>query len=212
MSSPAELSAQPPPEPSDAAPRDTVGRLLSAAAAAFADKGYHATTTRDIASGADLSPAGVYVHFSSKEDVLYQLSRRGHRQALALVRSAVDVRDTPARQLASVVARFSAWHAEHYAIARVVQHEFPHLSDEHRDEVLDLRKQIDATVREIIERGQSAGEFLLDHVPDTVLALMSIVVDVARWYNPSQARSPAEVGETNAVLCLRLVGYAGPAP
>ena len=49
--------------PSPASDPTTVDRLMRAAAQAFAEKGFHATTTRDIASGAGLSPAGVYVHF-----------------------------------------------------------------------------------------------------------------------------------------------------
>ncbi|WP_342215837.1 TetR family transcriptional regulator [Nocardia cyriacigeorgica] len=45
----------------------TRARLLEAAAAAFADKGFNATTTRDIAAAAGMSPAAVYVHHRSKE-------------------------------------------------------------------------------------------------------------------------------------------------
>ena len=53
------------PAPRQATDPTTVDRLMRAAAQAFAEKGFHATTTRDIASGAGLSPAGVYVHFAS---------------------------------------------------------------------------------------------------------------------------------------------------
>ena len=187
---------------------DTVQRLLDAAAEAFADRGYHATTTRDIASRAGLSPAGVYVHFSSKEDVLYQLSRRGHQQALDLVRAAIASAASPAAQLAAAMSRFTVWHVEHYDIARVVQHEFPHLSQEHRDEVLDLRKQIDRALRQVLIAGRASGDFALDHIANTTLALLSMVVDVARWYTPAIARTPEQIGQTNAVLGLRLVGYA----
>ncbi len=188
---------------------DAARRMLTAAAEAFAAKGYAATTTRDIASRAGLSPAGVYVHFSSKEDVLYQLSRDGHHEALALVRAAVREGPTPAAALGLVMARFSAWHADNYAVARVVQHEFPHLSDEHRAEVLDLRKQIDATLQGVLERGLAGGDFELDSVADTSLALLSIIVDVARWYTPRVHRTPEQIGATNAALGLRLVGHAG---
>ena len=186
---------------------ETAGRLLNAAAAAFADKGFHATTTRDIAAGAGLSPAGVYVHFSSKEDVLFQLSRTGHEEALELIRHAVASSPLPHEQLAALVSDFSAWHAQNYAIARVVQHEFPHLSPEHRLEVLLMRKQIDAAVRGVLRAGVASGEFTVDNLGDTSLALLSIVVDVARWYAPSVKRSPAQIGATNAALALRLVGY-----
>ena len=206
-------AASPPPSAAESAtgPSETVLRLFSAAAESFADKGFHATTTRDIASRAGLSPAGVYVHFASKEDLLFHLSRDGHEEALALVSGAVQGADSPPQALAALMARFSAWHAENYAIARVVQHEFPHLSEAHRAEVLALRKRIDHTVREVLQSGKASGDFVLDDIPDTALALLSIVVDVARWYTPALHRTPAQIGETNAALGLRLVGCHGPA-
>ncbi len=197
-----------PVEPSNG-PSETVLRLFAAAAEAFADKGFHATTTRDIASRAGLSPAGVYVHFVSKEDLLFHLSRDGHQEALALVMTAVREAGSPPQALAAVMARFSAWHAQNYAIARVVQHEFPHLSDAHRSEVLALRKRIDHTLRDVLRAGKESGDFVLDDIPDTALALLSIVVDVARWYTPALHRTPDQIGATNAALALRLVGVIG---
>ena len=49
-------------------------RILLAAAKAFAERGFHATTTRDIAAQAGLSPAALYVYFRSKEEVLHQIA------------------------------------------------------------------------------------------------------------------------------------------
>ena len=184
----------------------TVDRLLQAAAHAFADKGFHATTTRDIASGAGLSPAGVYVHFGSKEELLFNLSRSGHESALRLLRAAIAEGRTPADQLANVMARFSEWHVEQYQVARVVQYEHHHLTPEHHAEVLALRKEMDSLVRDVLERGVTDGAFTVDDSADTALALLSIVVDVARWYSPTIRRTPAEIGSTNAALALRLVG------
>ena len=184
----------------------TVERLLTAAAHAFADKGFHATTTRDIASGAGLSPAGVYVHFGSKEELLFELSRSGHESALRLLRAAIADGATPASQLEAVMARFSEWHAEQYQLARVVQYEHHHLTPEHHAEVLARRKEMDSLVRDVLDRGVADGSFSVDDSADTALALLSIVVDVARWYSPTIRRTPTEIGATNAALALRLVG------
>jgi AcrR family transcriptional regulator len=184
----------------------TVERLLQAAAHAFADKGFHATTTRDIASGAGLSPAGVYVHFGSKEELLFALSRSGHASALRLMRSAIADGSTPAEQLVTVMARFTEWHVEQYQVARVVQYEHHHLTPEHHAEVLALRKEMDLLVRDVLDRGVADGTFSVDDSADTALALLSIVVDVARWYSPTIRRTPAQIGATNAALALRLVG------
>lgn len=184
----------------------TVERLLDAAAGAFADRGFHATTTRDIASRAGLSAAGVYVHFDSKEALLYALSRRGHEAALELVRASARPPGTATERVARVMSRFATWHAEHYEVARVVQYEFPHLLPEHRDEVLALRKDIDRAVRALLEEGVAAGEFEVADVSDTALALMSLCIDVARWYSPGVRRTPTGIGRTYASLGVRLLG------
>ncbi|ADU47862.1 TetR/AcrR family transcriptional regulator [Intrasporangium calvum] len=202
------LTSTSPPQPARDA--TTVDRLMEAAAHAFAEKGFHATTTRDIASGAGLSPAGVYVHFGSKEDLLFNLSRSGHQSALQLLRDALEGVEGSAERLAVAMNRFSAWHAEQYQLAKVVQYEHQHLTPEHRAVVLGLRKDIDAQIRQVLERGVAAGDFHVDDIGDTALALLSMAVDVARWYSPTIKRTPQEIGETNAALALRLVGAGHP--
>jgi AcrR family transcriptional regulator len=184
---------------------DAAVRLMEAAADAFAAKGFHATTTRDIASHAGLSPAGVYVHFASKEDLLFQLSREGHEAARDMLVAASSAAGSPTEALRSIMAVFSQWHAEHFRVARIVQYEFQNLTPEHREAVLGLRKEIDSVVRDVLTAGVASGEFTVTDVPDTALALLSMAVDVARWYDPEIKRTPAAIGRTYGELGLRLV-------
>src|SRR4051794_35182131 len=80
-------------------------RLLVSALNAFSERGYHAATTRQIGEGADMSPAGVYVHYRSKADLLYEISRVGHAAAVKRVEDAlVDVDGPPARLRAFIEA------------------------------------------------------------------------------------------------------------
>lgn len=45
--------------------------ILEAAGRLFAEKGYHRTTTKDIAEGADVSEGTIYNYFSNKEELLF---------------------------------------------------------------------------------------------------------------------------------------------
>lgn len=188
---------------------DTAVRIMLAAADAFAERGFHATTTRDIASRAGLSPAGVYVHFSSKEVLLFELSRRGHARARDLLLAATEASATPTEALRAIVGGFSRWHAEHYELGRIVQFEFRHLGPEHRDEVLTLRKEIDQVVAGVLRDGVATGEFEVDDVPTTALALLSMAVDVARWYAPDVRRTPEAIETAYGDLAVRLVRARG---
>lgn len=183
-----------------------VARLLDAAAEAFADKGFHATTTRDIAARGGLSPAAVYVHFASKEELLYELSRVGHEAALAIVLAAAPAAgESPTTALRSLVSDFASWHAQHRRTARVVQYELAALSPEHRAVIDGLRRQIQDRMRELLESGVAQGEFVVPDVAGTALALLSLAVDVARWYRPEGPRSPEDIGALYADLAIRMV-------
>ncbi|MFD0342766.1 TetR/AcrR family transcriptional regulator [Streptomyces sp. NPDC127117] len=181
-------------------------RLLVAAVDAFAERGYHATTTRDIAGRAGMSPAALYIHYKTKEELLHRISRIGHDRALFVLEAAADGGGTAAERLAEAVRSFVRWHAERHTTARVVQYELDALGEEHRTEIVELRRRSDAVVRRIIGEGVRAGEFDVPDVPGTTLAVLSLCIDVARWFNEQGSRTPDEVGELYAGLVLRMVG------
>lgn len=178
-------------------------RLLTGAIDAFAERGFQATTTRDIASRAGMSPAALYVHYPSKERLLFEISLYGHRAALDVLRDA-DAGDSPADRLRSMVAAFTSWHAEHHTIARVVQYELAALTPDHLAEVAAIRRAISAQVEQVLSDGVTAGSFAVDDLPGTTLAVLSLSIDVARWYDPHRS-SPATLGALYGNLALRMV-------
>ncbi|MFE6227398.1 MULTISPECIES: TetR/AcrR family transcriptional regulator [unclassified Streptomyces] len=182
-------------------------RLLVAAVEAFAERGYHATTTRDIAGRAGMSPAALYIHYKTKEELLHRISRIGHDRALEILRAA-ELRDgAPSERLADAVRSFVRWHAERHTTARVVQYELDALGPEHRAEIVELRRETEGTVRRIIEEGVAADEFDVADPAGTTVAVLSLCIDVARWFNVQGRRTPDEVGAFYADLVLRMVGY-----
>ncbi|MFF8543519.1 TetR/AcrR family transcriptional regulator [Streptomyces werraensis] len=192
---------------------DAARRLLLAAVEAFAERGYHATTTRDIAGRAGMSPAALYIHYKTKEELLHRISRIGHEKALDILRTASRSEGTATGRLADAVSSFVRWHARGRTTARVVQYELDSLGPDARAEIVGLRRQVDAEVRGIIEDGVRSGEFDVPDVPGTTLAVLSLCIDVARWFNVDGPRTPEEVGALYADLVLRMVGAknAGPA-
>ncbi|MFH9690624.1 TetR/AcrR family transcriptional regulator [Streptomyces sp. NPDC021019] len=181
-------------------------RLLVAAVDAFAERGYHATTTRDIAGRAGMSPAALYIHYKTKEELLHRISKLGHERALNVLTAEADRDGTAGERLAGAVRSFVRWHAERHTTARVVQYELDALGEEHRTEIVALRRRSDAVVRRIIGEGVRDGEFDVPDVPGTALAVLSLCIDVARWFNARGTRTPDEVGELYAGLVLRMVG------
>ncbi|PVZ13255.1 TetR family transcriptional regulator [Actinomycetospora cinnamomea] len=180
--------------------------LLDSAVRCFAERGFHATTTRDVSAGAGLSPAALYVHFPSKEAVLYEITRRGHESALAVVRDPA-VTDIPeaATRLRAIVAAFVAWHARHHVVARVCQYELASLTAEHHEDIRRLRRRFNTVFRDAVVTGTAQGVFATGDVDRVVRAMLSLGIDLVRWYRLGGADSPEDLGAFYGELAVRMV-------
>lgn len=186
---------------------DTARRIVRGAVEAFAARGFHATTTRDIAGRAGLSPAGLYVHYPSKAAVLGQVSRLGHERAFAMVSAGLADDDRPSPQrVGAVVREFVTWHARHHTTARVVQNELDALDPDDRAAVVALRRRTEALVEAEVRRGVRRGELAVADPHAVTRAVLSLCIDVARWYDPAGRESPTEIAALYATLVLRMLG------
>jgi AcrR family transcriptional regulator len=180
--------------------------LLTSAVRCFASNGFHATTTRDIATGVGLSPAALYVHFPSKELVLFEIARVGHEKALAYIQDrVVDEAPDPAARLRVLVSRFTAWHARHHVAGRVCQYELAGLSREHYAEILRLRHLINEVFRDAVAHGVKDGTFAPVDVNRVVRGVLSLGIDLVRWYRLDGPDSPEQLGGFYADLALSMV-------
>ena len=78
--------------------------LLDAAVVAFAERGYHGVSVRDLTSAVGIQSASFYAHFPSKEALLAELMIGGHELHQAHVRDAIlAVGADPVDQLRAAV-------------------------------------------------------------------------------------------------------------
>lgn len=184
----------------------TRARLRQAAIESFAKQGFHGTTTRDISTTAGVSPAALYVHYRSKEQLLYELALDGHNETLRIMRDSVSPSDEPIEALRKLVHAFATYHATAHTAARVVNHELAALSPEHFAEILELRREIENEVRAVITHGVESGQFDTADVQLTSASLVSLGVDLTRWYRDGLSWTPDDIGAHYAQLALRSVG------
>ena len=182
-----------------------VRALLVSAVLCFSRTGFHATTTRDITSGVGLSPGALYVHFPSKEDVLYEIVRTGHERALETLQSQQDDGD-PTTHVRRLVTAHVTWHAQHHTVARVCQYELAALTPDHQAKILQLRQQFSTVLRSAVTEGARTGLFDVPDVNHTVRAILSLGIDLVRWYHLDGPDSPESLGDFYADLALRMIG------
>lgn len=183
----------------------TRARLLDAALSSFSARGFHGTSTRDIADAAGMSPAAVYTHYPTKEQLLFQISLQGHLEIRSVVEQARATAGAPDERLSAMMAAFVAWHAECHVSARVIQYEMAALTPEHFAEVSAVRRTIEQMFRAALDDGNRAGVFDVPDVGLTSMALLSLGIDVARWYRPDGSWTTPAIARHYQDLALAMV-------
>lgn len=181
-------------------------RILLAAATAFAERGFHATTTRDIAAQAGLSPAALYVHFRSKEEVLHQIAASALDFTIEVAATEASRPGSPADRLAGLVHVLTVWHTYNSQVAHVVLYQISALSPAHLAAITARQREVSRIVRQVIVDGVTSGDFDAADPGATAVAVLSLCLDVARWYHPGYRLTPQQLGDFNAAAALRIVG------
>src|SRR2546425_9665565 len=95
-------------------------QLLDAAARLFRERGFHATSMRDIAKAVDMLSGSIYYHFNSKQEMLLAVYAEGARRIGELVDAAVARETDPWKRLeAASAAHLNALSITHRDYAQV---------------------------------------------------------------------------------------------
>ena len=187
----------------------TYRRILEVALALFAQRGFHGTSVRDIASAVGLQIAALYVHFPSKSHVLAELCRIGHEEhQRALQKALLEVGADPADQLTALVRAHVRMHAQYAMLATVANCELHALPEDLAGSTMMLRRQSESLLIDVAERGVAHGRFQTPDVLITIAAIGAMGMRVAQWYRPELGKSVDDIANVHAVLALRMFGIA----
>ena len=184
---------------------DTPRRLQieEAASALFRERGYAATSVRDIAQALNLQGGSLYAHMASKEDVLWSIvSRAADRFNAEVGPVAADTTTSPADRLRNMIRAHVGVVTSVQKDAAVFLHEWRFLSDARRTEMLARRDAYEALFRDVIKQGVLAGQFRDVDPRVTAATILSALNGVATWYSPTGALSEKDMADQHADLFL----------
>jgi TetR/AcrR family transcriptional regulator, cholesterol catabolism regulator len=129
----------------------------------FAQKGFRATTVREIADAAGILSGSLYHHFDSKESIGDEILSGFLNDILAAYRSAVAGADDPRDAVERIVRTSSHTLARHRAALTMLQNDWNYFSTQPRFAYLrkDLR-EIERIWMTQLQRGVDAGLFRAD--------------------------------------------------
>jgi TetR/AcrR family transcriptional regulator, cholesterol catabolism regulator len=176
------------------------------ASALFRERGYAATSVRDIARALDIQGASLYAHVTSKADVLWTIVGRAAMRFEAAADAALEA--TPAS--AGARDRIGAFVRAHVGVvtadpelASVFVHEWRHLDGERRAAILERRDAYERRLRDAIADGMSAGELVPTDPAVAASFVLGALNAVAAWYRPDGRLSADRIADHYADLAIR---------
>jgi AcrR family transcriptional regulator len=188
--------------------------LTEAAAAVFAEKGYHGATTRDIADRLGIRQASLYYYIPSKEEALSQVCKRGVagfvEQATAIAARPVSASEKVRELIREHLLRIH----DRPAFVRVFLRERHHLGPASRRDVGALSRTYERIVQDIIESGVASREFGRELVPRLVtLAILGVCNAASSWYGIEPDADVEKIAATFHTLVIEgLVSDEGRRP
>jgi acetoacetyl-CoA synthetase len=185
-------------------------RILNAALEAFAEKGYHGTTTRQLAERSGLSVPGIYHHYRSKQDILFDLMMVIIDELIDRSHQALDsAEDQPREQFDAMVESLLRFHMYRQRGAVVSTSELRSLEPENRAKYVARRDEQQRMLDRIITAGVDSGEFATPFPADASRAIASLCVGVASWYRPDGQYSVETLLEHYVTIAEAIVGLQG---
>ncbi|HLB36173.1 MAG TPA: TetR/AcrR family transcriptional regulator [Gemmatimonadales bacterium] len=175
--------------------------LLRTAARVFAEKGYHATTMRDLARATGMSLAGMYYYVQGKDELLFVIQERCFQQVLAGATAAVAETSSPVERVTRFIHHHLGFFASHMSEMKVLSHEARSLTGPRLDKVNRLKRRYVDLLAELITNLDVDG----DGRPDPRIAaygLFGMMNWIYTWYDPKGPVSPETLADHFAQLFL----------
>ena len=187
-------------------------RIVAAAVELFYRQGYERTTLEQVADAMDVTKPFIYAHFNSKAELLAEICSRAIRQVHEGLNRILVEEGTHTERLERIVREFMWAVLDNQAHAVIYSREETELTAHDRDAINGLRRAFDRKLTALLQAGVQAGEFSIDDIGLTCLAIGGIVGWAPVWYRPNGRLSKQETAERLAQLVLNMVKAKPPAP
>ena len=146
--------------------------LVRQAARLFAEKGYHGTSTGDLAEAMGVQKGSLYAHIEAKADLLWEVAREG-AAAFHAALDAVPEDASPIEKIRLALRAHLRVVAEQLDVATVFIREWRYLEGERRERFVAERRRYEERFRALFREGRELGALRtdLDDATTTLLAL-----------------------------------------
>jgi len=188
----------------------TRARLLRAAVCVFDRKGYAAASVREIVEIAGVTKPALYYHFGSKEGVLTAVLQEAAREFSRAMKRGVNRPGTARERLFAICADLHGLFREHVPVVRVAHSVFfGPVEGAPQFDFTTFDREMEQTVRQIVEDGQASGEIASSASPSDIALVILGIIGVFATRHLHNGVEPLDLDSMTRVLELVFDGALG---
>jgi AcrR family transcriptional regulator len=154
-----------------------------------------------------MQKASIYYYISSKEDLIYEISKAAIEHVSASVKWALGQVTGPAERLYAFITAHVVSLLQHQNWHAAANEELLTFTAERRKEIVAMRDEYEQSLRHLLEEAQAAGLVRSDISAKFLgMVLFGMIVHIYPWYQPEVDVRPAELGFILADLFMIGVG------
>ena len=187
--------------------------ILDAGARLYSDRGFRATSIRELADAAGISSSTMYHHFANKQEILYAILMDFMRSFVGeIVPVLMEHTRSPQDRIAEAV-RLHLWISERDRLKLVIGAPLRYeLSEDQRLSLAGLQRLYRDAFCGAIEDGVHQGSFEAANPRLSTVAVLDMLNGVREWIDPDGPTSYDEIVRYYQSLVLRQLTAAVPTP
>ncbi len=172
-------------------------KMLETARRLFWEKGYNATSMREIAVAYGCRPANLYNFFSDKEEILFEVLREEMEQIVNPIKHLEgDDGTSPIEQLRFIIESHLKVTLSYRRSAKLLfDVALDSLSPDKRKKIVGFRDTYDRVIRKVIHRGMDTGYFPKVDVRLAGFMIASMITRTRIWFHPKKGVSLNELAD-----------------
>lgn len=169
--------------------------ILEKAAVMFREKGFSATSMRDLAENVGIEAASLYNHIQSKSQILQEIVFRAADDCNQHLEILTNENTTCSFKIESIIRFHVQMMMNRFEDYHVMTHEWIHLSEPHLSSFINQRRTYVQKLESIVEECIQKKEFkpIIPYV--AVLTILSAVRGLEFWHRSQKKITPAELEE-----------------
>lgn len=178
-------------------------QIESAATLMFRQKGYTASSMRDLASALGIEAASLYSHVKSKEEILQKICFRIAMNFLEGLQIVLDRKNDALNTLREAIIMHCQVMTRDVSASAVFWNEWKHLSGQSAEDFKKMKDGYENAFVELIEDGIKNGVLRETDSRFTTMSILSSLNCIHTWYRPQGKWTADEVGEQLANMLLK---------